>query len=503
MKIPDAGQIREIDAYTIEHEPISSIDLMERAAKKCFEKIKKLVRSQTRIMVFCGPGNNGGDGLAISRMLAGTGHQVLVYLVAPIEQRSADFLVNLKRLKKSGKVAIQCLYEQPCLPEIPQEALVLDALFGTGLNRPLGEFPGELVQHINQSGARVISIDIPSGLFTNDNRNNSPKNIIRASQTLTFQFPKLAFLLPENQIFVGQWEILDIGLHANALREINTRHYFTEAQEIRSYYRVRSKFSHKGNYGHALLVAGSLGKAGAAVLAAGAALRSGAGLLTAHLPAGLIPIMQTALPEAMCRADYDPNIITNPGELQHFNAVAFGPGTGTDPQTGNALKLLIQNTGIPLVIDADGLNILAQNPTWLAFLPKGSILTPHPKEFERMAGKCDDGFQKLELAREMAFRHSIYLVLKGAYTAIVCPDGRIFFNPTGNPGMATGGSGDVLTGMILGWLAQGYPPLQAALLGVYLHGFAGDLASAKLGMEGMIAGDILFHIPKATKKALG
>jgi len=214
----------------------------------------------------------------------------------------------------------------------------------------------------------------------------------------------------------------------------------------------------------------------------------------------LLPILQTALPEAMCRADSDEHIITSPGDLQAFNAIAFGPGTGTDAQTGNALKLLIQNSGIPLVIDADGLNILAQNPTWLAFLPKGSILTPHPKEFERIAGKSADGFQKLELARELAFKFSIYWVLKGAHTAIVCPDGQFFFNSTGNPGMATGGSGDVLTGIILGWLAQGYLPLHAALIGVYLHGLAGDMAASRMGMEGMIAGDILFHLPKAIKK---
>lgn len=500
MKIPDAVQIRGIDAYTIKHEPVSSIDLMERAAKKCFERIKNLVKPQTKIMVFCGPGNNGGDGLAIARMLAGTGQQVVVYLLGLSDENSQDFRINLKRLEKSGKSKIEKLQAKESLPEIPQDALVIDALFGTGLNRPLEGFAAEVVQHINQSEAKVVSIDMPSGMLTNDNGSNNPKNIIRANRTLTFQFPKLAFLLPECEVFVGHWEVLDIGLHIDAIRGINTRYHLTEAQDIRSYYRPRSKFSHKGNYGHALLLAGSSGKSGAAVLAAGAALRSGAGLLTAHMPSSLLPILQTALPEAMCRADSDAHIITSPGDLQAFNAIAFGPGTGTDAQTGNTLKLLIQNSVFPLVIDADGLNILAQNPTWLAFLPKGSILTPHPKEFERIAGKSADGFQKLETARELAIKYGINWVLKGAHTAVVGPDGQIYFNSTGNPGMATGGSGDVLTGIILGWLAQGYPPLQAALIGVYLHGLAGDMAASRMGMEGMIAGDILFHLPKATKK---
>ncbi|HSV88325.1 MAG TPA: NAD(P)H-hydrate dehydratase [Bacteroidales bacterium] len=500
MKIPDADQIRAIDVYTIDYEPISSIDLMERAASKCFSRIKKQIRQKQKVVVFCGPGNNGGDGLAIARMLAGTGHNVEAYLMPHSEQHSAEYLVNLKRLKKIRNAKIVNLQEQENLPEIPGDALVVDALFGTGLNRPLEGFPSTLVQQINKSGAKIISIDIPSGLFIDDNRGNNYKSIIKASQTLTFQFPKLAFLLPENENYVGQWEILDIGLHNDAIKSTNTKHHLTEANDIRSFYRPRSKFSHKGNYGHALLLAGSEGKAGAAILASGAALRSGLGLLTVHLPANLLPILQAALPEAMCRADSDPQKITNTGDLESFNAIGFGPGTGTDTRTCNALKLLIQNSGIPLVIDADGINILAQNPTWFAFLPKGTILTPHPKEFERIAGKSTDGFQRLELGRAFAFKYSVYLILKGAHTAIICPDGHIFFNSTGNPGMATGGSGDVLTGIILGWLAQGYSPFQAALMGVYLHGMSGDLAAARLGKEGMLAGDIIFHLPKAIKK---
>lgn len=500
MKIFDAPQIRELDAFTIEHEPVKSIDLMERAARQCFLRIKKHLKNGQRVKVFCGLGNNGGDGLAIARMLAGTGHEVLVFKVLHAEQASPDFLVNEKRLEKVRRAKLVEISAESVLPVIDKDELVVDALFGSGLNRPLEGLPEKVVQHINQSEAVVVSIDLPSGLFCEDNRGNDLKKIIRADYTLTFQFPKLSFLLPGNDGFVGQWEVLDIGLHPEAIEAAETKNMLLEAADLRPFYRPRKKFSHKGNYGHALLLAGSYGKAGAAVLAARAALRTGAGLLTAHLPSGLVHIMQTSLPEAMCIADEGHSIITHPGDISAYNAIGVGPGIGKDPQTANALKLLIQNSVNPMVIDADGLNLLAENPTWLSFLPGGSILTPHPKEFERLAGKYSDDYERLEISRAFSLKYQVYLVLKGAYTTVVAPDGRTFFNATGNPGMATAGSGDVLTGIILGWLAQGYSPLQSALTGVYVHGLAGDLAASKLGFEGVLAGDIVFHLPKAIKR---
>lgn len=504
MKILDAGEIRKLDIYTIENEPIKSVDLMERAAKQCFLHIKKLLNKPSVIRIFCGMGNNGGDGLAIARMLAATAsHEVLVYKVKYGIQLSPDCAVNENRLEKVKKVKQFLLTNETQFPNIQNNDLVIDAMFGTGLSRPLDGFPARVVRHINQSQAKVISIDIPSGLFCEDNRGNNPENIIKAWQTLTFQMPKLAFLLAGNHQFVGQWHVLDIGLHPSGIEAAETTKFIIEASCLKAFYRPRSKFSHKGTYGHALLIAGSTGKAGAAILAASAALRSGLGLLTAHLPAQLVPIMQTALPEAMCVSDNDPFIVTDLVNADAYNAIAVGPGLGTDPKTANALKYLIQSVRQPTVFDADALNILAENKTWLSFMAPGSILTPHPKEFERLAGKCGDDFEMLETASSFAMKYQVYVVLKGTYSAVCCPDKKVYFNTTGNPGMATAGSGDVLTGSILAWLAQGYMPLQSSLAAVFFHGIAGNVAATRLGYSGMTASDIIFNTPKAIKRIVG
>ena len=502
IKILDAEQIRECDQYTIENEPVRSIDLMERAATKCFEVIRRRIKKQQPVKVFCGPGNNGGDGLAIARMLGGTGHRTQVFIL-DMGSPSEDFQVNEKRLINVRNVSIQKLGKDDALPGVEKDDLVIDALFGSGLSRPLEGLPGRLVEHINSSEAVVIAIDFPSGLFCENNEGNDPKRIVRADHTLTFQVPKLAFLFPENDNFVGQWEVLDIGLHPHAIAAAETSHFILDATDIRSYYRRRSKFSHKGTYGHALLVAGSKGKAGAAVLGARAGLRSGVGLLTVYAPQCTHQTIQATVPEAMYLPDAHEEYLTGIPDISPYAAIGVGPGLGTDPQTQNALKLLIQQSARPLVMDADALNILAENPTWLAFLPKGSILTPHPGEFQRLVGKATDSYERLQMARDFVFRFQVVLVLKGAFTMIVSPDGRIWFNPTGNPGMATGGSGDVLTGIILGWLAQGYTPLESAMAGVFIHGVAGDAAASRKGFEGLIAGDIIEHIPKATKGVLG
>ena len=502
MKILHARQIRELDAYTIDNEPIASIDLMERAARKCFDWIRRHLRKKQLIHVFCGMGNNGGDGLAIARMLAGASCQVKVYKVVHAGESTPDFKINEKRLAGLKGLHMEEIHEDSQLPVIDGEDLVVDALLGSGLSRPLEGLLARVVQHINASGATVVSIDFPSGLFCEDNRRNPERHIIKASYTLSFQLPKLAFFIPSNEKFVGQWFIIDIGLHPDAIMAAETKYHYLLASDIRKLYRARKKFAHKGHFGHAYLLAGSRGKSGAAVLAARAAMRSGAGLLTVHVPGCSHDIIQTAVPEAMCVTDEHPHFISGVADLNGFNVIGAGPGIGTDDQTARALKLLIQNATVPMVLDADALNILSDNLTWCGFLPKGSIFTPHPGEFDRLAGKSANDHDRLDKARELSHRFQVHIVLKGAHTAIVSPDGRCWFNSTGNPGMASGGSGDVLTGMILGWMAQNYSPLHSCLMAVYLHGRAGDLAANRKGHEGLIAGDITEQLPKAIQTTM-
>lgn len=502
MKILNASQIREIDAYTIKYEPIASVDLMERAARKCYDWIRRRFRKHQSVKIFCGMGNNGGDGLVIARMLAGTGKKVYVFKVLHSDRSSEDFDINEKRLAGVKNLHFETLGEQDDLPLIDSHDLVIDALLGSGLARPLEGLLGRLVLHINAAHATIVAIDFPTGLFCEDNRNNDHRYIIKANYTLSFQVPKLAFMFPSNEKYLGHWVLLDIGLHTDAIAAANTRYHFLQASDVSALYRPRRKFAHKGHFGHAFLMAGSYGKAGAAVLAARAALRSGAGLLTAQIPNAAYQVIQTAVPEAMCVADDHPHTISSVPDIEGYNAVAAGPGIGTNEQTARALKVLIQNTSVPMVLDADALNILSENLTWCGFLPKGSVFTPHPGEFDRLAGKTTDDHDRFEKAIELSHRFQVYVVLKGAYTTIVCPDGRCFFNSTGNPGMATGGSGDVLTGMILGFLAQNYSPLHSCIMAVFLHGRAGDIAAGRKGHEGLIAGDIIEMIPKAIKTTL-
>ncbi len=503
MKILDAPAMRQLDARTMEHEPVRSLDLMERAAKSCFQWLRPRLRNHEVIHVFCGMGNNGGDGLALARMLGGSGKKVRAYLVRHASgEGSADFQANLKRLRPVRNVHIDWLEGKDSLPPAEAGDVIVDALLGSGLSRPLEGFLAEVVRHINASGAVVVSIDLPSGLFSEDNRENDPSRIVHADFTLSFQLPKLAFLMAENAPLVGEWHLMDIGLHPVGMEEAATRYFFLDKETVRGFYRPRKKFAHKGHFGHALLMAGSHGKVGAAILAAKACLRSGAGLLTVQVPGCGYAVVQGALPEAMCLEDGDREKLTTLPPLDPYNAVGIGPGIGTDAQTARTLKLLIQQSAGPLVLDADALNILADNPTWCGFLPSGCVITPHPGEFDRLAGKAGSDYQRLLNACDFARRFGLIVVLKGAHTAIISPEGPVYFNSTGNPGMATGGSGDALTGMILGWIAQGYAPLPACLMGVFLHGLAGDMAAAGKGQEGLLAGDLLDMIPRAQRKVL-
>lgn len=501
MKIFSASQIREIDSLTIREENIHSSDLMERASGQLFKWISSKFDRSHRFIVLAGPGNNGGDGLALARMLSSNRYDAEVYFVRVSDRTSPDWKHNFERLKNETSIPFITLDSIENFPVTGNGDIIIDAIFGSGLTRPPDEIGAEVIERVNQSGCTVISVDIPSGLFCDDNSANTPGTIIRAGYTLSFQFPKLSFLFPDTAVFAGEWHILPIGLSSNAVMNTPTTYEYIEASSMFSLIRKRSKFDHKGIYGHGLLVAGSHGKMGAAVLGARAALRTGIGLLTCHIPGCGYEIVQISVPEAMARVDSNPTCITGVGEYGIFDAIGTGPGLGSDPATSRAFLELVDSCGKPLVIDADGINILGQFRDNIPRLPAGTIITPHVREFERLAGKADDGFSRLSLQVEFAVKHKCIVVLKGAYSSIATPEGKVFFNSTGNPGMATAGSGDVLTGMILALLSRGYQPADAAVLGVWLHGLAGDLAAADKGQESLTASDIIDNISHAFIKS--
>jgi ADP-dependent NAD(P)H-hydrate dehydratase / NAD(P)H-hydrate epimerase len=500
MKILPVEKIREADAFTISNEPIASVDLMERAATKCFKWLKKRIDADRPVKIFCGLGNNGGDGLVIARLMAGYHKDITVFVARYSDKCSADFQVNYNRLKEVLGIKILDISENDTPPLIGEYDVVIDALFGSGLTKPVVDFPARIIRHINSSHALVVAIDMPSGLFCDERTDLKAGAVIQADYTLSFQFPKLSFVFPQNDSLVGEWVILDIGLSEESIIHAETKNYLLTHEIAASLIKPRTKFAHKGHFGHALLIAGGYGRMGASLLASEACLRSGVGLLHTHLSAKSCNVIQTAVPEAMVTIDSDEECFSTSPDLSPFTAIGIGPGIGFNEKTKKGLKLLIQNSTVPLVLDADALTILGENKTWISFIPKSSIFTPHPKEFERLVGKAKDDFHRNQLQREFCIKYGVYLVLKGANTCICGPDGICYFNTTGNPGMATGGSGDVLTGLILGLLAQKYHPLDACLLGVYIHGLAGDLAAKKQGMEAMIAGDIVKHIGKAFKK---
>jgi len=494
MKILPIDKVREADAYTIKNEPVDSIDLMERAAKSCCKWMLSKFRSTDRIKVFCGLGNNGGDGLAIARLLVKKDFRVEVFVLRYSDKSSDDFNTNLENLKYQKKVKINEISQIKDLPETLGSDWVVDAIFGSGLSKPVTGFVGQVIEYINNQNTKVVSIDIPSGLFADRSSVDSGGAIINADVTLSFEFAKKAFMFSENLPFVKEWEIMSINLHPDFIKSVDKADYLTLKDDIQGLIKKRRKFDHKGRFGHALLIAGSYGKMGAAVLASEACMRTGAGLLTTHIPKQGYDIIQTAVPEVMTSIDRSETSFSELPGLDPYNAIGIGPGIGQDKETCTALKVLIQNTGLPILFDADAINILGENKTWLSFIPPGCIFTPHPKEFERLAGKSNNAFERDKQQREFSVKYGAYVILKGYSTAISCPDGTCFYNSTGNPGMATGGSGDVLTGVILGLLAQEYTSLEACLVGTYLHGLAGDLASKELGYEASLASDITGHI---------
>ncbi len=494
LKIFSSKQIREADRFTIQNEPSASIDLMERAAAKCVEWIKQKFNKENSFSVFCGHGNNGGDGLAIARMLLVSGFEVKVF-IAGEGKYSEECIINKKRLEEKNSSVIHILLSADDF-DLQKNDIIIDALFGTGLSRPVTGFMAGCINTINQNGNKIISIDIPSGLFADISSDHSSA-IVKAQHTLTFQFPKYAFFFAQNAEYVGDWEIIDIGLSKKFIDAEPSGKYLITKDLIKNIFRPRRKFSHKGTFGHALLIAGSYGKIGAAVLSARACLRSGAGLLTVHLPQCGYEIMQVSNPETMVTVDANEKMIGDMIGTENFSSVGIGPGIGTEQITQKMLYGLLTKSSQSLVIDADALNILGQEKKWLDQIPANSILTPHPKEFERIAGRSNDDFERHELQVAFSKKFKVYVILKGAHTCITTPSGESYFNNTGNPGMAKGGSGDVLTGIITGILAQKYSPLETGLLSVYIHGLAGDLAKNVLGETAMRAGDICDFLPAA------
>ena len=496
MKIFPVKSISEIDNYTINNEPVLSVNLMERAAQKLFVELKTRY-SGRQFLILAGPGNNGGDALALSRMMLLDGLDVTTLLLKQ-DGLSPDAAINRDRLRHFRHAKISVWETEHKLPDIQDNCVIIDGLFGSGLNRPLSGDALNLVKQINKISAEIVSIDIPSGLMGESNEGCNPEGIIKADYTYSFQFPKLAFLFPENRQYVGEWKILDIGLHEKKILETPTDWYITEAAEISAMFPIRNKFDHKGIFGHALLIAGRYGKMGASVLASKACLRSGAGLLTVQAPQKNCNVIHVAVPETMVNIDRSELMFTEIPELTNFSAVGVGPGIGTHSNTVKAFAHLLENIkNKPFIIDADAINILSQNPELIEKLPHYTILTPHPKEFERLAGKWNNDYQRFQMAIDFCLKRKVILVLKGAFTTVILPDGTCHFNPTGNPGMATAGSGDILTGIILGLLTRGLPPENAAIAGVYLHGLAGDMAAEQVGEESLIASDITKNLGKA------
>ncbi len=497
MRILTTTQIRSADTYTIANEPIHSIDLMERASIAFVEAYLNIPVGQSRVTVVCGQGNNGGDGLAIARLLGQRNYQVEVWLVKLGPRNSADNTTNLKRWKEFGGVVE--IEESGQLKELVPKGVIIDALFGSGISRKINGLPAEVIKIINKCSCLVVAVDMPSGLFAE--QANPMGAIIEADFTLSFQMPKLAFFLPQNQKFVGDWQILDIGLDQQFIGQMQVDKFSVDLPLIQSFQRVDHKFAHKGNFGHALLVVGAKGKMGAAVLAAKAALRGGLGLLTIHSPSCGLQIIQVAVPEAMSQVDADEEKCTEVPVSEAITTIGVGPGLGTAKETVKGFKKLLENAHEPMVIDADGLNIISQQRECLHLLPQQSILTPHPKEFQRLVGEATDDYIRLKIQVEFARRYGVIMVYKGAHTTVALPNGKLFFNTTGNSGMATAGSGDVLTGLITGLLTRTKDPVLAAVVGVYLHGLAGDLAAEANSKSALTAGDIIQQIGPAIRNA--
>lgn len=494
MKILTAKQIRAVEEKTAEIQGIEMIDLMDRAAHSIYKWLEDFFDLNFQnFTIICGSGNNGGDGLALACLLHKRGTFVQVYLKKN-EKYSPDNLINQKRLKTIG-VEVEYFDENVSF-EFEDDTVILDCLFGVGLTRPLNPAWQKIISQINESQKHIISIDLPSGLLSNE-YSSKENPIVKSDVTLTFEYPKLALLQPENEMFAPRFEVLTIDLEEQLYQEQDTDFYYTQGVDIQYFNSSRKKYSHKGTYGHALIIGGSYGKIGSTVLAAKAALKTGCGLVSAYLPKCGYEVMQTAFPEAMVLTDFSEDKIISFPEVKNFDAIGIGVGMGTDKKTLRALEEFILENDFEeqgFVFDADALNLISTDKTFVKQLPKNSILTPHPKELERLIGKWENDFDKIEKVRTYSAENQIVVVVKGAHTSIFTPEKKVYINSTGNPGMATAGSGDALTGIITGLLAKGISPEKAAIYGVYIHGLAGDVAADKIGAESLIASDIINNI---------
>lgn len=487
MKIFTSSQIKACDEFTIKHEPVSSVLLMERAAQKCVDYIANKIDFDQKIVIFCGNGNNGGDGFAIARMLYYLCYDIMVFIDKYNLSFSKDAEVNFQKLKSISGVEIKDFSEVTEI-NFDGKLVLIDALFGSGLNRKIEGNVAVLIEKLNQIKAHKISIDIPSGIFA-DKKIEKDSVVFNADETLSFQFYKKAFLHPETGKYCGKIQILDIGLHQDFIDGTETENFVIDEVLIKQMYQPRSDFSHKGNFGKTCIVAGSFGKIGAAVLATKSALRTGSGLTFVLAPKCGYEILQTSCPEAMYLyggEDFLKNI-----EIENDFTYGIGPGLGTDYETEEKFIHFLQTYSEPLVLDADALNIISKNSEYLKLIPKNSIITPHPKEFARLFGETSDSFERLELAKNKAKELKINIILKDHHTQVITPEGEVYYNITGNSGLAKGGSGDVLLGIITSLLAQKYSPENAALFGVWLHGKAADLAAEKFSKEAMQPSDVI------------
>ncbi|WP_179352298.1 NAD(P)H-hydrate dehydratase [Winogradskyella vidalii] len=498
MKLFSKAQIYEGDKLTTEHQNISSTDLMERAGIQIFNWIHaRMQGAQVPIHVFCGIGNNGGDGLVLARHLITHGYNVFTYIVNCSDKRSKDFLINYDRVKnvtKDWPIMLSCKNDFSEFT-IGTDDIIVDAIFGIGLNRPPNDWVQALFQKFSASKAFTLAVDVPSGLYT-DKAVEDEKAVVHANYTLSFQSPKLVFFLPETAKFTTQWEVLDIGIDRDYLMKTDTEAELITKLEVLPIYKPREKFSHKGNFGHVMILGGSYGKIGAVNLASRAALSSGAGLVTAYTPKCGYHSLQTAIPEVMVITDSDDTQITTINYDIEPTVIGLGVGLGTSDKTAKALDTFLKGNKVPLVIDADGLNLLSKNKTLLKYLPTKTIITPHPKELERLIGKWTDDFDKLKKVKGFSKKYNLIVLVKGANSITVYND-KLYINSTGNPGMATGGTGDVLTGMISGLVAQGYEPLAATIFGVYLHGKSADISVEDYGYQSLIASHIVETIGEA------
>lgn len=499
MKIFTIEQLREADKVTVEKQGITAVELMERAATRAFEELMKNLKRHKTIHVFCGVGNNGADGLVISRNLLQHGYKVKVHIVNYTENHSEGFEVMMTRLKKVIKTEVAWLNDGDQFPEVGKKDTIVDAIFGIGLNRPLPAWVNDLVAHLNTAHSDAFAIDMPTGMFS-DRILGDDQNIMKVDATMTFQRPKLVFYLAQTAEYVGRIKAIDIGLDKCHLKKTQTAVHLIGRNKLFRIRQPRERFSHKGTYGHSLIIGGSYGMMGSVVLASKAGLRVGAGKVTALVPTCGYNIMQTSVPEVMVMTSSEEKRLSDFEKLSFTpETICFGVGAGTDDKTAAFFEQLLHATDRPMVIDADGLNLLAAHKEWLKLVPKNSILTPHPMELKRLIGEWKDDFDKLRKTDEFAKKYKLIVVMKDAISMTVSHD-RIFINSSGNPGMATAGSGDVLSGVIAGLLAQGYEPENAAVFGVYLHGSAGDLALKESSLEALIAGDLVKHFGAAFER---